>query len=371
MNNKLYSDFSSIEDFVWDDDFRQWVLNNNEESELYWNNWLLDHQDKKDIVVTAKQVVKSIAVKDIPVSDNEISSAIQKIMLQIDDDKSGYETNTPARINWFKYAAVAASLILVASVALFFIGRYNYTPTTYKDLVNNSESTLTEKVNTGAGQMEIDLEDGSKVTLEKNARISFASRFTGFSTRKVYLTGKATFEVAKNPEKPFFVYTNKFVTKVLGTKFTITSNDGDKSSTVEVISGVVAVFPLPDKKSQIDVNTQRTNSLVLTRNQKASYSNDEKTLVAAIVAQPIALKSKVFDYAFIDAPLKRIFKNIEDSYGIEIIYDEKILANRTFTADMSNTTMYEKLNIICKIINAHYETIDGKVVIYANPTHNN
>ena len=366
MNNKLNRDFATIEDFVWDDDFRQWVLNEDSSLADFWTEWLMAHPDKSDDLLTARDIVKSITAKETGVSDEEVEAAIQEIMLQIDhapDTKPAH----PRYMGWYKYTGIAAALLIVISIAWFFLAGYNDRyGVTYSDLVKESGNALVEKVNTDAQPKQIQLADGSKITLQKNARISFAPAFNSFNTRKVYLSGKALFEVAKNPEKPFLVYTSGLITKVLGTKFIITSNEGDKGATVEVISGIVSVFSLVDKKSQDETDTKKLNSLILTRNQKASFSRNERTLIASVVEHPVALNEKVFDNIFSDTPLKKIFKNIEDSYGIEVIYDEKALANRTLTADMSNTTMYEKLNIICKAVNARYEITDGKIVIYTN-----
>lgn len=366
MDNNINQNHTSIEDLIWDGDFRRWVLTSNDELDEYWNNWIIMHQDRIEDVVAAKQIVMSMSVKETPVSDQEVDEAIQNIFSRIDRQPDAkviaiHSKNT----NWFKYAGVAAVLIVLTSVALLFINRYTNSGVNYKDLVKETGSELTEQVNNTSAEKLVVLTDGSRVRLQKDTKISFPSKFNDFSTRKVYLNGKATFEVAKNPEKPFFVYTNGIVTKVLGTRFIITSNEKDKNITVEVISGVVSVSSIPDKRSQNAV-ANKLNSLIIKRNQRADFSKEEKTLISSVVDQPATLDETMFNYAFEDEPIKKVFKNIVDSYGIEVIYDEKAFANRTFTADLSKTTMYQKLDIICKAINARYEILDGKIVIYTN-----
>ncbi|MES2276718.1 MAG: FecR family protein [Bacteroidota bacterium] len=368
MNNNINRNFSSIEDFVWDEDFRQWVLNKDNDLDEFWSDWESMHQDKAEEIATAKQIIQSMNVKHVPVSDTEINMAIKDILAKTTQKVKPEPIPTiKASNNWYRYAGMAATLLVVMSVTLLFFVRYNsHSSISYKDLVKESGSELTEQANTNPQAQEIQLADGSRITLQKNARISYAPKFNSYATRKIYLTGQATFEVAKNPAKPFFVYTNGLITKVLGTKFTITSNEGDKNATVEVMSGIVSVFSLVDKKSQDEMNTKKLNSLILTRNQKASFSKDERTLIASVVEKPVGVNEQSFDQSFTDAPLKKVFKTVEDSYGIPVIYDEKIFANRTLTANLGKTTMYQKLSIICKTINARYEINDGKIVIYAN-----
>jgi transmembrane sensor len=365
MINKLNRDFSSIEDFVWDEDFRNWVLNSNANLDELWNNWLVMNPNKREDAFAAKEIIKSMSVAEVPISNAEIEEAIQNILSKLDKEPDVepviIKTNTN---NWFKYAGIAASLLVAVSIALMFFTKTNHNTVSSADLVKGAG--LIEWTNNGAAAKQVLLADGSKITLQKNAKIRFQAGFNNSPIRKVYLTGKAKFEVAKNPKKPFFVYTDQLVTKVIGTKFIITSNDADKNVTVEVISGVVSVFPLADKKSPDYENAKNQNSLKLTRNQKAIFSKTDKTLAPAVIEQPVALNEAVFNYAFFDEPVKNIFRTIEENYGIRILYNKNVMAGRTFTADLSKTTMYDKLNIICKAVNARYEIINGNITVYTN-----
>jgi hypothetical protein len=54
---------------------------------------------------------------------------------------------------------------------------------------------------------------------------------------------------------------------------------------------------------------------------------------------------------------------LQAAYGIPVLIDEEVLTTCTISASLGNEPFYEKLRIICKIINATYEVIDGTVVI--------
>ena len=93
--------------------------------------------------------------------------------------------------------------------------------------LENKEIIQIERYNNGANPLKINLEDGSIVTLEKQSKLSYPTHFQK-NKRMVILEGEALFEIAKNPEKPFYVYDNEIVTKVLGTRFSIKDKENGK-----------------------------------------------------------------------------------------------------------------------------------------------
>ncbi|MGI8635580.1 MAG: FecR family protein, partial [Segetibacter sp.] len=232
--------------------------------------------------------------------------------------------------------------------------------------VDRPKPELTEKINQSSVSKIVMLPDGSKVVLEKNSKITYLTAFNNLSKRKLYLSGTALFEVHKNPAKPFLVFTNGLITEVLGTKFIIHSIDSGKKVSVEVISGIVSVYSFIDKGSNEETGHKKLNSLILTVNQKASYSGEDKTLMASIVSNPVVVSTQPINFRYENTSIDSVFKSIEQAYGINIIYDEKSLAKRTFTATLATETMFEKMDIICKALNARYEIIDGKIAVNPN-----
>jgi hypothetical protein len=68
---------------------------------------------------------------------------------------------------------------------------------------------------------------------------------------------------------------------------------------------------------------------------------------------------------FNGTPVSRVFKRLQELYGIPIVYDEEAVSSCSLFATMGNESFYQKLNIICKAINASYEKIDGNIVVTA------
>ncbi len=370
MNSpERFTDFTR-EDFVWNEHFRKWVLSPDEELNIFWNDWLIAHADKKQIINAAKEIILCLNIDEPQLSEESINEAIQDTLNQIEVKKiEPQHKNSFKAIRYKKYwqAGIAASVIMVLAVSLVvWLSKSLNHPSAYQELVQSSGENLLEKQNQSDKPMSVFLDDGSKILLEKDARISYAASFNHSNNRKVYLSGNAFFEVAKNPAKPFLVYANGLITKVVGTQFKIHSSEADKKVSVEVISGMVSVYSYINKKPKEETSSKKLNSLILTANQKANYSGEDKTLMATIVENPVIVSTHKIDFKFEDTPVDFVFRSITNAYGIEILYDEKSFANRTFTSALTTETLYEKLDIICKALNARYEVIDGKIVVYNN-----
>ncbi len=90
---------------------------------------------------------------------------------------------------------------------------------------------------TASSIKEIELEDGSRVVLDAETRMSVAMTP---ERRDVFLAyGRARFHVEKDPGRPFTVYAGGIEAGALGTVFDVTRRDGNIS--VSIVEGEVAV----------------------------------------------------------------------------------------------------------------------------------
>ena len=251
-------------------------------------------------------------------------------------------------------AAAAAVLILVTA----FIFMYNPFLVKELGLINPLSQTLLKEIeNKNTAEQIITLADGSQVALKNGSQLKFPETFQG-ATREVFLEGEAFFEVAHNPSRPFIVYANGVVTKVLGTSFTIKAYHTDKQVTVSVRTGKVSVY----KQSQ---NSTGGTQIILTPNQQAVYDKAADQVSRTLVQEPkiILPANELIKMRFEDAPITEIFDALEKAYGVDILYDEKILSNCSLTTSLLDETLYARLNIICKAIGAVYTVEDTQIVI--------
>ncbi len=255
----------------------------------------------------------------------------------------------------------------IAASMLLFLVAYNYlgdARDTVKDGVTGIEKTSqpwTQIKNTEKTARRVDLPDGSHVTLEPQSLLKYSSSFNQIK-REIYLQGEALFEVHRNEQRPFFVYTPEVTTMVLGTSFRVRAFEKDKDITVAVRTGRVSVYTNhKDEKERND----RPAEIILTPNQQVIYNRNEKTILRKIVDVPLPIlpPEKVMRMRFEEAPVQEIFEAIEKVYGVEIVFDKERFSACALTTSISDGGLYNRLNIICKAIGAEYTLNEHQIVI--------
>jgi ferric-dicitrate binding protein FerR (iron transport regulator) len=258
-----------------------------------------------------------------------------------------------------KYAAVAAVLSALLLGIYFFVGHKQ------EISINNQYSDIIDQVNNTAKCMQVKLEDGSQIWLHPQSKISYPRHFIK-NKREVFLDGEAFFDVAKNANRPFFVYNNNLVTEVLGTSFNIKIIKNKIE--VAVKTGRVAVFE-NGQEFKLNANDKIQNGVIITPNQKVTYYEDNKHFVTALVdaPQPVVqhsdTKQEEVKFVFDDSPLSDVLKSIEKIYQIEIVLENDNLNNCPFTGDITKQDLFKKLSVICQAFQASYEVEGTKILI--------
>jgi transmembrane sensor len=260
------------------------------------------------------------------------------------------------------FQIVSTTLGIAACLLIVFFLNFRK-PDSIKELTSGIDSEQKEKfeiTNTTLTEKEIKLEDGTLVLLKKNSSLRYDKEFNQ-SKRVVYLKGEAFFHVARNTKKPFFVYANNLVTKVLGTSFRIKAYDSDQDVTVIVKTGKVTVF---SNKTEANLDPE-TQGMVLTPNQQVVFEKDEDKMMRSLVEKPAILisESELRDFTFKSTSINKIFDAIEKAYGVDIVFDEEILRNCKITTSLSNENLFDKLEVICAAIDANYKVVDAQIII--------
>ncbi len=89
------------------------------------------------------------------------------------------------------------------------------------------------------GEYKVRLADGTLVYLNSATRMKYPVKFDE-KERKVYLSGEAYFEVAKDPERPFFVEMEGVEVRVYGTSFNVNTHQKGNIQTV-LVKGSIGV----------------------------------------------------------------------------------------------------------------------------------
>jgi transmembrane sensor len=352
--------YSEILDFLNDDSFVQWVLFGEDENE--WKKFLLANPNKQSLVNEARLLIKEVNTIEEKRAE-ELSQNIvwAKLMKSIGEDKNAEKTELKLWLQpVFQWAACI--IFLIGTTWLFWSTHSNGT-LSYKALVVATEDkhTLTEQVNNSKTPLKVKLEDGSIVTLEKDSKLSYPSHFES-NKRMVILSGDAFFEIATNPIKPFYVYANEVVTKVLGTSFSVQASDNGKRVIVKVKTGKVSVY----HQHEININDPETEALILLPNQQAIFNRPTEDLSKHLVEIPMPFIDKTNENLpteFDEAAISQILEVLEKRYGVKIIFNTELLSNCFITTKLRNESIYHQLDLICKIIGGTYKKVDAQIIL--------
>jgi len=266
----------------------------------------------------------------------------------------------------WKKIGVAASLLLISGLGAYLINReiHDASPTiAFDDVAIPANYTSTS--NDSKETKTIQLIDGSSVSLQPGSKIYYPRQSFNGNSRDVFLAGNAFFEVAANPDQHFMVYTSEgMIAEVLGTSFYVLQDTERKKVEVEVISGKVSVYEHHGRSRHRERDT--ASSVILSPNQKVTYKPEHNRFVTTLVEkpQPVKIHSDQETFSFEEAKLSTVLETLEDVYGIQIEVNNPGFANCHFTGDISKQDLYEKLDVICKSVQAAYE-IKG-TMIYIN-----
>lgn len=201
----------------------------------YLNEWLLESSDNFDFFLEIKTVWNTSMTEEIDFNSDKALDRIHRTLKK------------ESRMRKFLQhsQSIAASLIIITLLAAFAF--YQVQDQVKKTLLESTIVHQITKVSNAGEQLRLSLPDGSVVRLNAGSSIQFPERFET-KERKVVLTGEAFFDVTKDPNRPFIVFSNYVQTTVLGTSFNIRAFKG-KNISVTVATGIVKVAHLNKDKS--------------------------------------------------------------------------------------------------------------------------
>lgn len=374
--DSTYEHFGTV-DFVADDHFLRHHLAPSAESKVFWEEYLLHYPHKNTEWQQAEELLNAVLLgltsySRTYLSEEEEARLLDRIMRTTEAyDAATHDTRTheapvkPLRQTaWYRMAAAAVALAVVAT------GYLVWRPKTsgkahYAETISALESTskVTRHINNSAEPELYYLPDSSSVMLAPQSEVSFTAAYNQ-ENRSVYLSGKATLDVVPNAGKPFFVYANEIVTKVLGTKFEVVAFDDGSDVTVKVLNGKVTVYQNNVRNNGADV-APKQSAVLLLPNQLVVFDRKAELFDKRLVENPVSLPDvkSLPKFEYEDGYAVRFFEDIKKAYGVNVVYNPELLANCQFSAAFSDESLPEKLDVVCKTIGASYEIIDAQVVI--------
>ncbi|MFH7001488.1 FecR family protein [Flavobacterium bizetiae] len=359
--------YTEIEDFLSDESFQSWILFKIDEDG--WEEWTLESRQRAKLVEDARLLLLAMKVPETTLSAPDLHNALQTTWIKIEEKENQNNLVQYSKVKFLRkrfFGSVAAALVIgLVSIWLY---QNQVSPETkvitYKELIDENSEGLVEQTNNSNKPQIITLSDGSSVLLQPYSKLSYPKIFTG-NERKVYLSGEGFFEISKNPKKPFFVYANEIVTKVVGTSFRVKAYSDQPDVEVLVRTGKVRV------KSNDLVSRSNQEEVILLPNQALRFLRSDLSFnkITNITQDETLTRSvgniEQLSFEFTDIPVVQIFETIEQAYLVDIDYPKDKLKDCHLTTSLSDQPLTEKLKIVCNSIgnNTSFQMNGNQIII--------
>lgn len=200
------------------------------------------------------------------------------------------------------------------------------------------------------GEYFVILSDGTKVWINSGSELEFPNRFGG-DIREVKLKGEAYFEVASDPQKPFYVLAGETKIRVLGTAFNVSAYREDRQTEVALLRGKVS-FDVEDK------------AYVLAPGEIATWDRESgKTIVRkGDVAAIVDWKAGRFNFE--DMPLEELTVKLSRWYGVTFVFSDEAVKKLRFSGAMTKyRTLDYVLDMISKTTDVTFGLKENRVTV--------
>ncbi len=200
------------------------------------------------------------------------------------------------------------------------------------------------------GEYLLTLSDGTVIFLNSESTLSFPVKFQG-KERRVYLTGEAYFNVAKNTEHPFVVTAGELNVLVTGTTFGVRAYKDEKDIQTTLESGHVMV-------------RVEGKSVKLVPNKQALFDKSTMGLEVRDVDVDLYLAWADGRLVYDNCPLEKILLDLGRWYNIEFFYSRDELRSYQFSLNMEKHEAFtEVLGLISKTGDIQFEIKDNMVIV--------
>ncbi len=331
MTKKKYD---SINDFLNDQSFKNWAKDKNLTDTNFWENWLANNPDKKELMFEARDYLIGIQFQRIvPIlSESERSWDFFEKTLK---EKQSLTKENKKKPTYFTPLKIAASIVILLSISVYFF--------------INQPTRVTHS--TGFGEiLSLKLKDGSTVTLNANSSISYYNN----QNRKVWLDGEAFFEVdkKKTTQAKFWVITKDLTVEVYGTSFNVNTK---REKT--------AVF-LEEGKVWLELKNGKTKKMIpgnyISYSHKKDSILEQKELINATLQTSWKNSTTlVFDKML----LKDAMQKVEETYGVKVIFKDDVSKNKIITGGVPITNLDICIKAIEKSVNVDIRKENQQLII--------
>jgi transmembrane sensor len=342
-NPKKYLDFS-VEDFVSDEYFQDWILQPSEQKDNFWHHWLLENPDRHLVVREARILLESLRFTIDRPAEGRARQALAHTRELIGLLERNERRMPPL---WHRLRPIwrMAAIAILITGAVLFVYLFNLNP-------------KISTVATAFGEMDsIRLPDKSLVVLNANSSIRYEQDWNKKAPREVWLTGEALFKVSHinidkiiQPAERFVVHVGQASIEVLGTSFNVRQRR--EKIEIALLTGSIrlkfenndrpAVFMKPGELLMFDTSL---NKIFRTTTNPGYTSWTENRLV-------------------LNTPtLGEITNYLEDIYGKEIVLSDPRLALKEVEGPILLDSLEDALFIISTVLNVSITEENNRLIL--------
>lgn len=370
IDNKNWS-FQNHDDFLRDENFIRWRLFQTEESDKYWNDFLIKNSHLEKALQEAIIQFNSIKINLNQLPEEDKKEIYRTVQLNI----SRYK-----RRRLLRRIGSAAAVLVIGVLSVLLINRkedvgqhiimekeiivgetlpeeeiylisgsekINIAPKSHIDLTGNGKVLVTDSTDSKkellltttkfnklvvpyGKRTNLTLSDGTKVWLNSGTQLEFPSEFTE-SRREIYVNGEIFIDVAHNQHIPFVVHVGDMDVYVHGTSFNISAYRDDRRKTVVLVEG------------KVKIETSDSHIAELLPNEKLVIEDSDITKEFVDVSEYISWTKGILEFK--ESPISEILKKIGRYYNVqfesssEIRLNDKTCSGKLFLSNNLDSVM--------------------------------
>ncbi|MCU0467992.1 MAG: FecR family protein [Arcicella sp.] len=285
-------------------------------------------------------------ISDLP--EHEYSELYHRVRKNIDQQIRPLNIYTPPR--WIWYAASIAAVLLVVLGLSFY-----WNPDSVENMAKiKSEIPLSDWAkyeNSSAKILKVSLPDGSSVWLHPKTQLSYNQSDRIY--RQVNLKGEAFFDVKRDENRPFLIYSGKMTTKVLGTSFNVKAYPETERFEVSVVTGKVSVMNESEKE------------VLVTPKQQVVLENKSDVMIVNELPKDKTFYWELASLNFDNTSMQRVVDNIEQHFNVKIHLSPTLQQCR-LSGNFNQERLATILEIVCRSIDAEYEFNENEIYLKGN-----
>lgn len=259
-------------------------------------------------------------------------AAWDRFRKRVDQPATAVTTEKRQRFIFPAYLRAAALLLVLISLGLVFF--LNRSPE--MQLLQASAKPLTAT-----------LPDGSVITLNAHASLSYPERFNG-DRRSVQLTGEAFFNISPDKTKPFIIDANGVSVKVVGTSFNVKSSSGRTEVIVE--TGIVEV-------------SKAEQAITLHPNEKTVVDKDSRSLVKEPSADVLYHYYRTNEFVCNNTPVWRLAEILSEAFQVQIVIGDPSKRELPISTTFKNEQLDQILTVICTTLDLQATRTGNRIIL--------